>query len=123
MRTIRSSWRLLGLLALVAAATGTASDSLAGPNDRIFAGADTCVKLDGAPAPGVTATVVDTQTAAGTTTAATLMVSPSIAGPATLSWLTGTLDGRGSKKSVELLRLDPTNLSVRDSEALEPTSI
>jgi hypothetical protein len=123
MRNLRALLRSLGLLTLVAAATGTASDSLAAPGSRAYPTETTCVKVDNAPAPGLTATVVDTQTAAGTTSAATLAAFPNTAGPAMLSWLAGTLGGHGSKKNVELLHLDLSNLSVMDSETLDQPSI
>jgi hypothetical protein len=122
MRNPRASLSSLGLLALVAVATALPSNSLAA-TQRTYPSAGTCLKVDGAPTPYATANVVDTQTAAGTTSDAVLYVQPHTAGPALLAWMAGTMDNHGSRKPVQLLRYDIAAQSVTSSETLDPASI
>jgi hypothetical protein len=111
--------RALLLVPAIAGVTLLASlDTHATPPARNYDPIRTAVRIDGVVTVRVAATVVDTQTAAGTTSDATLKLQPQQAGSTLLAWMSSTLDGHGSRKNVELLTFD-SGYAVTESETLD----
>lgn len=110
--------RTLSLLAIAGGAVLFVADAPA-TISRTYAISGSAVKIDGVTTSSVKATVVDTQTAAGTTSDAVLELQPHSAGSALRGWLTATLDGHASRKAVQLLHVDPATMTAIDSEILD----
>lgn len=87
-------------------------------SDRRYAGSKSGAKIDGVFTSNVGAVVVDTTTAAGTTTNASLDVQPHHVGPTMLAWMSASLDGHATRKSVQIIRVDPATSTGVDSEIL-----
>lgn len=86
--------------------------------DRRYVGSKSGAKIDGVFTSNVGAVVVDTTTAAGTTTNASFDVQPHHVGPTMLAWMSASLDNHATRKSVQIIRVDTATSTGVDSEIL-----
>jgi len=111
------------LFTLVAVTASASSDSLAAGTRTYTSASGICMKVEGSATPAATVALVDTQTAAGTTSDVVVSVQPHLAGAGLRGWMSSTLGNHGARKGVELVRFDPSNWNVIAAETLDPTYI